>query len=70
MIAPSGVAQVVAQHRHEHLVQAERLGPLLQLLHELLLLPVQLEEHVGLVREDARLDRLVEKVDGARCRSP
>ena len=40
-------AQVVAEHRDEHLVQTERLGALRQLLHQLLLLPVQLEEHLA-----------------------
>ena len=49
----------------EHLVQAQRLGALAQLVRELLLLAVQLEEHVGLVAQDVRLDRLVEEVDRA-----
>ena len=35
-------------------------------LRQLLLLAVQLEEDLGLVCEDVRLDRLVQEVDGAR----
>src|SRR5271155_1719066 len=48
----------------EHFVQAQRLGALLELLRELLALTVQLEEHVGLVLEYVRLDRLIDEVDG------
>ena len=59
------VAQIVAEHRGEHLVEPKRLGPLLQLLQQLLLLAMELEEHVRLVLQDVRLDRLVEEVDRA-----
>ena len=37
----------------------------LQLACELLLLAVELEEHVRLVLQDVRLDRLVEEIDRA-----
>ena len=61
-----GVAQIVRKQRAEHFVQAQRLGPLLELLSELLALAVELEEHIGLVLENVRLDGLVDEVDGSR----
>ena len=64
------VSQVVAEHGGEHLVQPQRLGAVVELARQLLLLPVELEEHVRLVAQDVRLDRLVEEVDGAESRSP
>ena len=39
---------------------------LLELQGQLLFLPIELEEHFGLVTQDVRLDRLVEKIDGAK----
>jgi hypothetical protein len=56
----------VRKQRAEHLVQAQRLALLFELLSELLALTVELEEHVGLVLENVRLDRLVDEVDRPR----
>ncbi len=55
-------AQVVPQHRHEHLVDVQRLGALLQLAGQGVLLPVQVEEHARLVDQHVRVDGLVQEV--------
>ena len=49
----------MADGRDERLVQAQRLGELLALLE-------QTEKRIGLVTNDARLERLEQKVDRAR----
>jgi hypothetical protein len=59
------VAQIVAEHGGEHLLQPQCLRALLQFLHQLLPLTIQLKKDLGLVPEDVWLDRLVQEVDGA-----
>ena len=53
----------MAEHGGEHLPDAQRVGALLQLPRELLLLAPQLEEDLGLALQDVRLDGLEEEVD-------
>ena len=59
------VAQVVAEHAANISLSRSARCAACSSLGELLLLPVQLEEHVGLALEDLRLDRLEEEVDRA-----
>ena len=66
------IAQLVGQGRQELILPAvgfpQRLGLRLQLVAlfgDLLALPIQLEEHLGLAAQDVRLDRLLNEVDGA-----
>ena len=56
-------AEIVAEDRGEHFVEMKGFGPILKLLQQLLPLAMELEEHVRLVLQDQRLDRLVEEVD-------
>jgi hypothetical protein len=60
------IAQVVTEHGHEHLGEAQSFRALLQPVRKLLRLAIELEKDVGLALENVRVDRLVEKVDGAR----
>lgn len=60
------IAQVVSQHRVEGLLQLQRGRALLELPRQLDFLAVQLEEHLGLVAQDVRLERLVQEIDGSR----
>ena len=59
-------AQIVAEHGHQHLVRIEQLLHGRELRRELLLLALDLDEHIDLRIEDARIERLVEKVHRAR----
>ncbi len=59
------IAQIVAEDRGEHFVEAQGLGAFVQFLGELLLLAMELEENVRLVPQHVRVYRLVQEIHRA-----
>ena len=62
--AAAWCAQVVTEHGGEHLVQAQGFLQLRVARVQLLLLPMQLVEHLRLAAQDVRVHRLVEEIHG------
>src|SRR3569623_1705968 len=59
------VAQIMAEYGDEHLVEAQSLGALAQLLREPLLLTIEFKKNLGLTDENVRFDRFVEDIHRA-----
>src|ERR1700744_2492045 len=56
----------MCQQCTEHFVEPQRLGTVVELQSKLLALTVELEEHLRLVLQNMRFDRLIDEVDCTR----